>query len=111
MGIGGRQSVSHVVSIDDVHPLSVLTLGGFQNTNGRAYSVATSSRNQATLSRLGPEERTERISNGWHQPGETVQGSVMHQMDSASCQTHANPGIGMRLNEVWQSVESVHMMS
>lgn len=92
MGLGFRNSVSHVATINDVQPLSVLTLGSSQKTvsvyNG---AVATTMGDQPWLSRLGAMESTHVTTNGWH----GVVGSSMEDRLIADFAAQSSSGIGM----------------
>ena len=92
MGLGYRHSVSHVATINDVQPLSVLTLGSSQKTVS-AYdgAVGTTMGDQPWLSRLGAMESTHVTTNGWH----GVVGSSMDGRLIADFAAQSSSGIGM----------------
>jgi len=90
MSLGFRHSVSHVATINDVQPLSVLTLGSSQKTVS-AYNgaVATTMGDQPWLSRLGAVESTHVTTNGWH----GVVGSSMDDRLIADFAAQSSSGI------------------
>lgn len=92
MGLGFRHSVSHVATVNDVQPLSVLTLGSSQKTVS-AYdgAVVTTMGDQPWLSRLGGMASTHITTNGWH----GVFGSSVDDRVIADFAAQSSPGIDM----------------
>lgn len=92
MSLGFRHSVSHVATINDVQPLSVLTLGSSQKTVSACDgAVATTMGDQPWLSRLGAVESTHVTTNGWH----GLVGSSMDDRLIADFAAQSSSGIGM----------------
>lgn len=92
LALGNRQStVLHVASVDDVQPLSVLTVGSSQRPlpmYDGASSVATAHGDQRCFSTSAAIEAS---SNGWG----GVAGTGLHYMDPASRLAPTNFGIGV----------------
>lgn len=99
--LGNRQIFSHDASvIDDVQPLSVLTLGSFQKPMpiyDGASSVATASgdHQRFSMSAAAAPETSQFSSNGWS----NVAVGDLHYMDHANHLAPTNFGIG----ELWLS--------
>ena len=94
LALGSRQIVSHVASVDDVQPLSVLTLGSSQQAvpvYDGASAVAAANGAHQWVSMSSATETLQSFSKGWG----NVADSGLHYVDPASRWAPANFGIGM----------------
>lgn len=94
LALGSRQSFSHVASVHDVQPLTVLTVGRTQNSLSTHNEVSSAATETGSLRRHSVSDRTETLvdfANEWA----GVSGNSVHYMDSAKFLVPTNFGLGM----------------
>nr|XP_024379043.1 TITAN-like protein isoform X2 [Physcomitrium patens]PNR52919.1 hypothetical protein PHYPA_009294 [Physcomitrium patens] len=92
LALGSRQSFSHVASVHDVQPLTVLTVGRTQNSLSTHNEVSSAATETGSLRRHSVSDRTETLvdfANEWA----GVSGNSVHYMDSAKFLVPTNFGL------------------